>query len=127
MLLAGPQTDMLINCLLFLCAVIPAHIHGFYISWVYFSRKKKVRRGLYPGGYKTFIYSERILNGGASNREVDRLRLEQLAPVEKAHFMSSDLQSGINVPTYDDPFVRNVDSRRRVIPRACLVHHQSVI
>jgi uncharacterized membrane protein YqaE (UPF0057 family) len=89
MLLAGPETDMLINCLLFLCAVIPAHIHGFYISAVYFYRKRKVRKGLYPGGYKTFIYSDRILNGGASNREVERLRLGRQLFSEKSMRMPS--------------------------------------
>jgi uncharacterized membrane protein YqaE (UPF0057 family) len=83
LLLAGPQTDLLINCLLFLCAVIPAHIHGFYIAGVYFSRKRKVRKGRYPGGRKPLIYSDRILNGGASNREVERLRLEEEIVVEK--------------------------------------------
>ena len=41
-LLAGIDVDFLINCTLFLLAVIPSHIHGFYISLVYFHRRKKV-------------------------------------------------------------------------------------
>lgn len=43
MLIAGPGYDCLMNCLLFLLAVIPSHIHGFYISCVYFHRRHKVR------------------------------------------------------------------------------------
>lgn len=42
MLIAGPEHDCLINCLIFLLAVIPSHIHGFYISCVYFHRRRKV-------------------------------------------------------------------------------------
>ncbi|KAI7216712.1 hypothetical protein KC333_g4675 [Hortaea werneckii] len=72
-LLAGVDVDFLINCALFLLAVIPSHIHGFYISMVYFHRRKKVRKGQYPGGSKAFIFSKSILNGGASDAEVDRL------------------------------------------------------
>ncbi|RMY52218.1 hypothetical protein D0863_14342 [Hortaea werneckii] len=72
-LLAGIDVDFLINCTLFLLAVIPSHIHGFYISLVYFHRRKKVRRGQYPGGSKAFIFSKSVLNGGASDAEVDRL------------------------------------------------------
>lgn len=83
MLLAGPETDMIINCLLFLCAVIPAHIHGFYISIVYFSRKRKVRKGIYPGGHRPFIYSKRVLNGGASSSQAESLRQQQQLGGEK--------------------------------------------
>ena len=43
MLIAGPEYDCLLNCALFLLAVIPSHIHGFYISCVYFHRRHKVR------------------------------------------------------------------------------------
>ncbi|KAI6791350.1 hypothetical protein KC363_g2876 [Hortaea werneckii] len=72
-LLAGIDVDFLINCTLFLLAVIPSHIHGFYISLVYFHRRKKVRKGQYPGGPKAFIFSKSVLNGGASDAEIDRL------------------------------------------------------
>jgi hypothetical protein len=74
---------MIINCVLFLLAVIPAHVHGFYISIVYFYRKRKVRKGIYPGGHKSFIFSERVLNGGARTSEVERLRQEQQSWGEK--------------------------------------------
>mgnify|MGYP001626692614 CR=1 FL=1 len=42
MLIAGPEYDCLMNCCLFLLAVIPSHFHGFYISCVYFHRRHKV-------------------------------------------------------------------------------------
>jgi uncharacterized membrane protein YqaE (UPF0057 family) len=44
MMLTGLGADTAVNSLLFLCAVIPSHVHGFYISWVYFSRRRKVRQ-----------------------------------------------------------------------------------
>jgi uncharacterized membrane protein YqaE (UPF0057 family) len=72
-LLDGFSTDCLVNSILFVCGVLPSHIHGFYISCVYFSRRHKVRRGVYPGGYKAFIYTDTVLNGGASSAEVRRL------------------------------------------------------
>ncbi|KAF1353761.1 hypothetical protein BDV97DRAFT_285830, partial [Delphinella strobiligena] len=34
-LLAGLEWDCMLNCILFLCGVLPSHIHGFYISCVY--------------------------------------------------------------------------------------------
>ena len=41
-IIAGPEYDCLMNCFLFLLAVIPAHIHGFYLSCTYFHRRRKV-------------------------------------------------------------------------------------
>jgi uncharacterized membrane protein YqaE (UPF0057 family) len=72
-LLDNFSTDCLVNSILFVCGVLPSHVHGFYISCVYFSHRDKVRRGLYPGGYKSFIYTDTILNGGVSNAEARRL------------------------------------------------------
>ncbi|TVY43439.1 hypothetical protein LOCC1_G002368, partial [Lachnellula occidentalis] len=68
--IAGPNTDCLINTLLFIAGVIPGHIHGFYISCTYFHRKRKVRKGKYPGGRKAGIYSHEVWNGGASDAHV---------------------------------------------------------
>lgn len=73
MLVAGVGPDVLINTLLFLAGVIPGHIHGFYVTWTYFWRKRKVAKGRYPGGVKTGIYSERVWNGDASNQHVREL------------------------------------------------------
>lgn len=39
LLLTGPYTDTLLNCIFFLLGVLPSHIHGFYISCTYFHRK----------------------------------------------------------------------------------------
>ena len=76
LLLCGPEIDFLINCLLFLVGVIPSHLHAFYISFTYFRRKRKVRKGVYPGKWRWGIYSSRVQKGGASNTEIARLKRE---------------------------------------------------
>jgi Proteolipid membrane potential modulator len=73
MIVAGPGMDCIINTLFFIAGVIPGHIHGFYITWTYFHRKRKVRKGRYPGGRKAGIWSQQVWNGGASNRHVREL------------------------------------------------------
>ena len=78
LLLCGLNEDVLFSCLLFLLGVIPAHIHSFYISFTYFSRKRKVRKGVYPGQPRPLIWSEKVNNGGASNQEVERLRRQDM-------------------------------------------------
>lgn len=84
MLVAGVGMDALINTLWFLCGVIPGHVHGFYITWTYFSRRKKVKKGRYPGGPKPFIYSRRVINGDASDERVRQLWMaEQRAREER--------------------------------------------
>ncbi|KUI57885.1 hypothetical protein VP1G_05133 [Cytospora mali] len=84
MLVAGVGMDALINTFWFICGVIPGHVHGFYITWTYFSRKKKVRKGRYPGGPKPFIYSRRVINGDASDERVRQLWMaEQRAKEEE--------------------------------------------
>lgn len=70
LLLTGFNEDVILNCVLFLLAVIPSHVHGFYISLTYFNRKRKVRRGLYPGKPRSMIWSNKVNNGGASRREM---------------------------------------------------------
>lgn len=72
-LLDSFSTDCLVNSILFVCGVLPSHIHGFYISCVYFSRRHKARRGVCPGGPKPFIYTDTILNGGFSDAKIRRL------------------------------------------------------
>jgi uncharacterized membrane protein YqaE (UPF0057 family) len=81
-LLCGLDYDLFINSMLFLCAIIPGHIHAFYISFTYFSRKRKVRKGKYPGDRRPMIYCERVQNGGASRREVEELREQMLIEKE---------------------------------------------
>jgi len=76
-LLCGPNEDLIFNCLLFLLAVIPSHIHGFYISLTYFNRKRKVRRGVYPGKPRSGIWSEKVNTGGVGRREVERLKYDK--------------------------------------------------
>jgi len=74
LLICGPNEDFVFNCVMFLLAVIPSHVHGFYISLTYFNRKRKVRKGLYPGRPKSLIWSDKVNNGGASDREVAALK-----------------------------------------------------
>lgn len=81
-LLCGMDYDLFINCMLFLCAIIPSHVHAFYISCTYFSRKRKVRKGRYPGDRRPMIYCEKVQNGGASRREVADLREKMLVEKE---------------------------------------------
>jgi hypothetical protein len=83
MCLAGVGTDCLINTLLFIAGVIPGHIHGFYISQTFYHRRRKVRKGRYPGGRKTFIYSEKIWNGGATNEHVRELYVKEQKEKER--------------------------------------------
>lgn len=73
MIVAGPGMDCIINTFFFIAGVIPGHIHGFYITCTYFNRKRKVRKGRYPGGRKAGIWSQQVWNGGASNRYVREL------------------------------------------------------
>ena len=77
MMICGPNEDFIFNCVMFLLAIIPSHVHGFYISVTYFNRKRKVRKGVYPGKRKHLIWSDKVNDGGASRREIDRLRSEK--------------------------------------------------
>ena len=76
-ILCGPSLDCLINCCLFLCGVIPSHLHGFYISCTYFNRKRKVRKGKWPGPRRGGIYSENVQNGGVTRDRVKVLREDE--------------------------------------------------
>lgn len=79
LLLCGFGMDFCLNCLFFLLAVIPSHIHGMYISFTYFSRSGKVRHGRLPGGHRGGIYSDRVQNGGASKRQLEQIAMAQEA------------------------------------------------
>ncbi|KAF7947791.1 hypothetical protein EAE96_008870 [Botrytis aclada] len=102
MAIAGVGADCLLNTILFLLGVIPGHIHGFYITCTYFSRKSKVRKGQYPGGPKMGIYSERVWYGGASSRRIDELwekrESERVEKLEKRGrgFVGRKSQNGKN-------------------------------
>jgi uncharacterized membrane protein YqaE (UPF0057 family) len=76
-LLCGAGEDLFINSMLFILAVFPSHIHSWYISTVYFSRKRKVRKGRYPGNIRPMIYCEKVQNGGASPSELHRFKKER--------------------------------------------------
>jgi len=93
MLVAGVGPDCVINTLFFLAGIIPGHIHGFYITCTYFHRKRKVRKGRYPGGKKMGIYSQRVWNGDASSAHVRQLR-EAEVRAEDEQFMRERARSG---------------------------------
>lgn len=44
MIVAGLGMDVVVNCILLLLGVIPAHVHGFYLSFTYSHRRHKVRQ-----------------------------------------------------------------------------------
>ncbi|KAH6645302.1 hypothetical protein BKA67DRAFT_664401 [Truncatella angustata] len=73
-LLTGFGADFAMNCFLFILAVIPSHIHGMYISFVYFRRKNKVRKGRWPGRRRGLIYSDKVQNGGATRAQLEDIR-----------------------------------------------------
>ncbi|KIW88279.1 uncharacterized protein Z519_10846 [Cladophialophora bantiana CBS 173.52] len=77
LIITGLNEDFILNCVMFILAIIPSHIHGLYISLTYFNRKRKVRNGVYLGKPKHLILSKRVNNGGATRREVEGLRYEK--------------------------------------------------
>lgn len=87
----------MINTLLFIAGVIPAHIHGFYLSCTYYSRKRKVRKGRFPGGKKSFIYSQRVINGGASDETVEEIWKENVA-MKQGRTRSKRMSGRVRVP-----------------------------
>lgn len=116
MMLTGMGTDTLVNSLLFLLAVIPSHFHGFYVSLVYFYRKRKVRKGVYPGDKASMIFSERVNNGGATRREMQKLKeerdhgkLEQKGSRLSRPGVSRQLSN--RVATWDDGFDKEALTR----------------
>lgn len=45
--LCGIGLDLALNCVFFILAIIPSHIHGFYITCTYFHRRRKVRKNAF--------------------------------------------------------------------------------
>ncbi|KAF2424259.1 hypothetical protein EJ08DRAFT_618098 [Tothia fuscella] len=82
MMLTGLGHDTLVNSLLFLAGVIPSHIHAFYLSSTYFHRRRKARKGKYPGGRASMIASTNVLNGGLSSAECESRRQAENGWVE---------------------------------------------
>lgn len=76
LLICGPNADFILNCFLFLLAVIPSHVHGMYISFVYFHRKRKVRRGRLPGKRRGGIFSDKVQTGGASKQQIEAIETQ---------------------------------------------------
>jgi hypothetical protein len=94
LIVAGPGIDCILNTIFFIAGVIPGHIHGFYITCTYFYRKRKVKKGQYPGGRKVGIFSEKVWNGGASNEKVRDLLLAQRREEETGEMKMNKRGSG---------------------------------
>ncbi|ETN37545.1 uncharacterized protein HMPREF1541_07167 [Cyphellophora europaea CBS 101466] len=130
-MITGVGMDTLVNSVLFLLAVIPSHIHGFYISWVYFNRKRKVRKGIYPGDKASGISSDRVNNGGATRREIQKLKEERdFGKVEKSTNRLSrpgvSRQLSNRVANWDDGFDKEMLSRTSSMNRpSTLSRHNS--
>ena len=80
LLLTGAGRDTLLSILLLIAGVIPSHIHAFYLSYVYFSRRKRVERGRYPGGVprRRVVFDRRVWNGGVSDAVVEEIRVREV-------------------------------------------------
>lgn len=76
--------ETLLNSALFLLAVIPSHIHGFWLSTVYFTRKRRARKGKYPGKpHKWGIHSEKVLTGGVGWEAAEDLKVGRKVYVDE--------------------------------------------
>ncbi|KAF2862009.1 hypothetical protein K470DRAFT_192203, partial [Piedraia hortae CBS 480.64] len=73
LILCGVGPDVALNCILFILAVFPSHVHAFCISCVYFWRRRKVNKGIHPGGEISWISSRNVINGGADDRTIVRM------------------------------------------------------
>jgi hypothetical protein len=71
-MLTGLGHDTLVNSILFIAGVFPSHLHCWYLSCTYFHRRRKARKGKYPGGEKAMIASKSVLNGGLSSAECEK-------------------------------------------------------
>ncbi|KAI5359435.1 putative proteolipid membrane potential modulator [Septoria linicola] len=93
-LLYGFGPDFLLNCALTIMGFIPGSIHQMCLDISYWNRRKKVsglaryvvghapdiygnkvRRGMYPGDRREWIFSKDAQNGGIGDEEVEKLRL----------------------------------------------------
>jgi len=95
MILSGFGHDTAINSLLFLAGVLPSHVHCFYVSMTYFHRRRKARKGKYPGGSRACIASRNVLNGGLTEGECERrLWREQNGDVGEKRLSGRSERSG---------------------------------
>ena len=64
LIVSGCGADFLINLCLTLLGYIPGHIHAFYIEYVYFDRRARMRDGAILTERAPGVYSERVQHGG---------------------------------------------------------------
>ncbi|GAB1314374.1 Plasma membrane proteolipid 3 [Madurella fahalii] len=63
-IMAGCGVDLLINLFLTIWLWFPGVLHAFYLLWVYYDRRERVKMGSRPIERAPFVYSEKVQNGG---------------------------------------------------------------
>ncbi|KAK1776864.1 LOW QUALITY PROTEIN: hypothetical protein QBC45DRAFT_452837 [Copromyces sp. CBS 386.78] len=62
--IAGCGADLLINICLTLLGYIPGHVHAFYLEYVYYDRRERLRQGSIVTDRAPGVYSNKVQNGG---------------------------------------------------------------
>ncbi|EAA31761.2 hypothetical protein GE21DRAFT_7915 [Neurospora crassa] len=62
--IAGCGADLLINICLTLLGYIPGHVHAFYLEYVYYDRRERLRQGSIVTDRAPGVYSDNVQNGG---------------------------------------------------------------
>ncbi|KAK3351526.1 hypothetical protein B0H65DRAFT_418514, partial [Neurospora tetraspora] len=62
--IAGCGADLLINICLTLLGYIPGHVHAFYLEYVYYDRRERLRQGSIVTDRAPGVYSQNVQNGG---------------------------------------------------------------
>jgi uncharacterized membrane protein YqaE (UPF0057 family) len=63
-IVAGCGADLLINIALCFLGVLPAHVHAFYLEYVYYNRKEQASEGYYENRPAPGVYSSNVQTGG---------------------------------------------------------------
>ncbi|KAL2257415.1 hypothetical protein VTK26DRAFT_204 [Humicola hyalothermophila] len=63
-LMAGCGPDLLMSILLTFFLWLPAILHAFYLLYVYYDRREKVKSGVLLTERAPFVFSEKIQTGG---------------------------------------------------------------
>ncbi|KAH6850765.1 hypothetical protein B0I37DRAFT_372348 [Chaetomium sp. MPI-CAGE-AT-0009] len=64
-MLAGCGADLLINILLTVWLWLPGAMHAIYLLIVYYDRREKYKAGYPPLRRAPFVFSDKVLSGGA--------------------------------------------------------------
>ncbi|MCJ1329581.1 hypothetical protein MMC10_006261 [Thelotrema lepadinum] len=64
--IAGCGADLLVNICLTILGYFPGHIHAFYLEYVYYDRRDKLRTGAVATKRAAGVYSENVQRGGTT-------------------------------------------------------------